>query len=79
MPSALDITDERVVALFEGSSAAVATQVEAAKVLIGAVAVEAAIWDEVRARPIESRAVVPSALLDRLRAELDPYGVFAVP
>ncbi len=79
VPSALDITDERVVALFEGSSAAVATQVEAAKVLIGAVPAEAGIWDEVRARPRESRAVVPSALLDRLRSELDPHGVFAVP
>jgi glycolate oxidase FAD binding subunit len=78
-PSALDATPKRVAVLFEGSPNAVATQLETAKALVGGEAVGSEIWDEVRVRmraEQQSRDVVSSPLHERLRAELDPQGVF---
>jgi glycolate oxidase FAD binding subunit len=77
VPSALDVTDERVALLFEGSERAVEAQIAFAKELIGAAPTGPEVWDEVRARPKEELSIVSSPLLERLRAELDPRGVFA--
>ena len=50
-PSALDVLHPgRVAALFEGSPRAVATQVSAARALVGGEEVDDAVWDESRAR-----------------------------
>jgi glycolate dehydrogenase FAD-binding subunit len=79
-PSALDVTPERIAVLFEGSPNAVATQLETAKALVGGEAVGSEVWDEVRERmrdEQQSRVVAVTPLLERLRAGLDPQGVFA--
>ena len=76
VPSALDVTDERIALLFEGSERAVGAQISVAKELIGAAPAVSEVWDEVRARPREELPVTLSPLLERLRAELDPQGVF---
>jgi glycolate oxidase FAD binding subunit len=51
VPSALDLTEERLALLFEGGARAVESQLEAARALVGGKRAADEIWDEVRARP----------------------------
>jgi glycolate dehydrogenase FAD-binding subunit len=71
VPSALDVTGERLAVLFEGSELAVEFQLEAARELVGGERAGGEVWDEVRARPRpESDADDPvlRALHDRIRS-----------
>jgi glycolate dehydrogenase FAD-binding subunit len=71
VPSALDVTGERLAVLFEGSELAVEFQLEAARELVGGERASGEVWDEVRARPRpESDAGEPvlRALHDRIRS-----------
>jgi glycolate oxidase FAD binding subunit len=71
VPSALDVTDERIAVLFEGGQRAVASQLETARVLVGGDEAGDEVWDEVRARPhvrLEPDPAV-AALHGRIRAE----------
>ena len=51
VPSALDVTDERLAVMFEGGAAAVEFQLGAARELVGGKRAGDEVWDEVRARP----------------------------
>ena len=54
-PSALDVLHPgRVAVLFEGSEAAVASQVVAARALVGGAEADASVWEEARARQAEA-------------------------
>ena len=54
-PSALDVLHPgRVVVLFEGSTAAVASQVETARALVGGTEMDGSVWEEARARQAEA-------------------------
>ena len=64
VPSALDVTVERVAVMFEGSARAVEFQVDAARALVGGELAGEEIWNAVRARP----ATDPSAEDPALRA-----------
>jgi glycolate oxidase FAD binding subunit len=80
VPSAIDVTAERVAVLFEGSARAVAAQLDAAKALVGGAKGGDEVWDEVRARPRQAMSEpggASLALLERIRAELDPHGALA--
>jgi glycolate oxidase FAD binding subunit len=73
VPSALDVTDERLAVLFEGGAAAVEFQVEAARELIGGERGGDEVWDDVRARPrtrVDTDDPVLGALHERIRAAL---------
>jgi glycolate oxidase FAD binding subunit len=73
VPSALDVTDERLAVLFEGSAAAVEFQLEAARDLVGGEPAGDDVWDEVRARPRRHVTADDPALQDlheRIRAAL---------
>jgi FAD/FMN-containing dehydrogenase len=72
VPSALDVTGERLAVLFEGGARAVAAQLETARALVGGEETGDAVWDEVRGRPRAMRApeVALAALQERIRAEL---------
>ena len=83
VPSALDAGPERVALLFEGGTRAVDAQLEAARALVGGTRAGDEVWDEVRARPRPDDHDQPDeallALVERIRAEFDPQGVFAHP
>ena len=71
VPSALDVTDERLAVMFEGSDLAVEFQLEAAREFVGGERTGGEVWDEVRARPRRQRDVddpVLRALHDRIRS-----------
>jgi glycolate oxidase FAD binding subunit len=72
VPSALDVTDERLAVMFEGGVAAVEFQLGAARKLVGGKRANDEVWGEVRARPRVARepdaALV--ALHDRIRRGL---------
>ncbi len=73
VPSALDVTDERLAVLFEGGSAAVEFQIETARDLVGGEPTGDEVWDEVRARPRAQVAAddpVLEALHERIRSAL---------
>jgi glycolate oxidase FAD binding subunit len=73
VPSALDVTDERLAVMFEGSELAVEFQIEAARELVGGETAGGEVWDEVRARPrprVQDNDPVLRALHDRIRAAL---------
>jgi glycolate oxidase FAD binding subunit len=72
VPSALDVTAERLAVMFEGAAAAVEFQLEAARELVGGSPASDEVWEEVRARP---RAVPQpegalAALHERIRLSL---------
>ncbi len=72
VPTAIDVTDERIAVLFEGGARAVEAQLAAAEVLIGGGRADDALWDDVRARPrvqAEPDAGL-AALHERIRREL---------
>ncbi len=83
VPSALDASPERVALLFEGGTRAVDAQVETARALVGGERVGDEVWDEVRARPQpgarNGQDDALFALMQRIRAEFDPHGVFVRP
>ena len=73
VPSALDVTEERLAVMFEGSELAVEFQLEAARELVGGEPSGSDVWDEVRGRPrpqIENADPVLRALHERIRSEL---------
>jgi glycolate oxidase FAD binding subunit len=73
VPSALDVTDERLAVLFEGSAAAVEFQLEAARELVGGERAADDVWGDVRARPrrhVSADDPVLQALHERIRAAL---------
>ena len=73
VPSALDVTDERLAVMFEGGAAAVEFQLGAARKLVGGKRAGDEVWDEVRARPrirVENTDPMLRALHERIRAEL---------
>jgi glycolate dehydrogenase FAD-binding subunit len=73
VPSALDVTDERLAVLFEGSAASVEFQVEAARGLVGGEPAGDDVWDEVRARRrtrVTADDPVLQALHESIRAAL---------
>jgi glycolate oxidase FAD binding subunit len=75
VPSALDLTGERLAVLFEGSELAVEFQLEAARELVGGERASGEIWDDVRARPRPDRYAddpVLRALHDRIRSNFAP-------
>jgi glycolate oxidase FAD binding subunit len=80
VPSALDVTGERLAVLFEDGTRAVDAQLEAARALVGGQRAGDEVWDEVRARPRpdagNGRDDALLALMERIRAEFDPDGVF---
>jgi glycolate oxidase FAD binding subunit len=63
VPSALDVTAERLAVLFEGSRRAVEFQLDAARELVGGREGADDVWDEVRRRPRPQLAVDDPALL----------------
>jgi glycolate oxidase FAD binding subunit len=78
VPSALDVTSERLAVLFEGSHRAVEAQMGAARSLVGGDAGSEDVWEEARVRSQleqESLDEPAAALLERIRAQLDPAGV----
>lgn len=78
VPSALDAIGEGLAVLFEGSARAVEAQMAAARALVGGDAAGDDVWDEVRRRPggaPDAPGEAVAALLERIRAELDPQGV----
>lgn len=80
VPSALDVTAERLAVMFEASPRAVAAQMEAARALVGGADARDDVWTEVRERPrsgSEAPSPAVAALLGRIRAELDPTGTLA--
>ena len=73
VPSALDLTDERLAVMFEGGAAAVEFQLGAARKLVGGKKGGDEVWDQVRARPrlqVANDDPVLRALHGRIRAEL---------
>lgn len=72
VPSALDVTGERLAVMFEGGRRAVESQLEAAQELVGGAEADDTVWDEVRARPRPAREPEPAlaALHERVRLEL---------
>jgi glycolate oxidase FAD binding subunit len=73
VPSALDVTAERLAVLFEGSPRAVEFQIKAARDLVGGRQGADGVWDEVRDRPRPQPAVDDPVLLtlhERVRAAL---------
>ena len=71
VPSALDVTDERLAVMFEGGAAAVEFQLGAARKLVGGKRAGDEVWDEVRARPrphVATDDPVLRALHERIRA-----------
>ena len=72
VPSALDVTDERLAVMFEGGLRAVEVQLEAAQSLVGGGRAGDDVWDEVRERPRPSARpdAALAALQERIRAEL---------
>ena len=73
VPSALDADSDRLAVMFEGSAAAVAFQVEAARALVGGKPAREDVWDEVRARPRpgpDEEDPVLRALHERVRLAL---------
>jgi glycolate oxidase FAD binding subunit len=83
VPSALDASRERVAVLFEGGTGAVESQLETARTLIGGERAGDEVWDEVRARPRadarDTQDDVLLALMERIRSQFDPHGVFVCP
>jgi glycolate dehydrogenase FAD-binding subunit len=79
VPSALDVTPDRVAVLFEGGQSAVDVQIETARALIGGRRrPDDAVWDEVRARGrshAKERDAASAALVERIRLAFDPHGV----
>jgi glycolate oxidase FAD binding subunit len=69
VPSALDVTDERLAVMFEGGAAAVEFQLGAARKLVGGKRAGDEVWDEVRARPrpVREPAGALAALHERIR------------
>ncbi|HEU0305169.1 MAG TPA: FAD-binding oxidoreductase [Gaiellaceae bacterium] len=72
VPSALDVTGERLAVLFEGGARAVESQLEAALALVGGEETGDEVWDEVRARPrvVREPEGALAVLHERIRAEL---------
>ena len=81
VPSALDASPERLAVLFEGGRRAVESQLETARALVGGGLAGEEVWDDVRARPRpdaeNGHDDAVAALMERIRVELDPHGVFA--
>jgi len=75
VPSAVEVTGDRVLVLLEGSERAVAAQLERARALVGGQEVDASVWAELPSRPERDEA--DSVLFVRLRREFDPGGVLA--
>ena len=73
VPSALDVTDERLAVMFEGGTAAVEFQLGAARKLVGGKRAGDEVWDEIRARPrprVTNDEPGLRALHERIRAGL---------
>jgi glycolate dehydrogenase FAD-binding subunit len=73
VPSAIDVTGERLAVMFEGSVAAVAFQLEAARALVGGEPAGDEVWDEVRARPrtrVDADDLILQGLHERIRVAL---------
>ena len=73
VPSALDVTGERLAVMFEGSARAVEFQLEAARELVGGEQTGDDVWDDVRARPrpqAPAEDPVLRALHERVRLAL---------
>jgi glycolate oxidase FAD binding subunit len=71
VPSALDVTGDRLAVMFEGGIAAVEFQLDAARELVGGERADGGVWDEVRAQPrptVKSADPVLLALHERIRA-----------
>ena len=79
VPSAFDVSDERLAILFEGSGRAVETQLDAARSLVGGKPAGEEVWDEVRTRRDDAPVAEATALVTRIRAEFDPHEVFVGP
>jgi glycolate dehydrogenase FAD-binding subunit len=79
VPSAVDVTPDRVAVLFEGGQNAVDTQIAAARALIGGRRRPGdEIWGAVRVRgrpDPKERDAASAALIERIRASFDPHGV----
>jgi glycolate oxidase FAD binding subunit len=80
VPTALDVTVDRLAVLFEGGVRAVEAQLSLARALVGGDRVGDEVWNEVRARPrpqdSDDDGEVLRALLERIRVQFDPQGVF---
>ena len=78
VPSALDVTGDRLAVLFEGGTRALASQLEAARALVGGGEAVEDVWDEVRARPrvVAEPEGALAALHERIRAAFDPHRAF---